>query len=179
MPADPRASRTPIIASRAPRTPARRRALQRWFDIGVAFKGIEGLVEIVAGAWLAFDPAVLQNAIFRLTANEVLHDPEDRIAGALRDFAENLGSGKHTFAVAYLIAHGLVKVVLAGGLLADKRWAYPFAVTALVALAAYQLYRYTHTHAMLLPVVSAIDLGIAWLVWREGAMRKQIARAAR
>ena len=171
---DPRASQTPIIASRAPHTPAGRRALQRWFDVGVVFKGLEGLVEVVAGAWLAFDPAVLQNAIFRLSAKELLHDPEDRIAGVLRDLAEHLGTGRHTFAVVYLILHGVVKIVLAGGLLANKRWAYPFAIVALLALAGYQVYRFTHTHAMLLPVLSAIDVAIAWLVWREAAMRGRI-----
>jgi uncharacterized membrane protein len=177
MAADPHSTQTPIIASRAPHAAPARRMLHRWFDIGVAFKGLEGLVEIVAGAWYAIDPAVVHNAIFRLTAKELLHDPDDRIAGALRDFAENLGTGRHTFAVAYLVAHGLVKVVLAGGLLTDRRWAYPFALCALVALAAYQLYRYTHTHSTLLPVLSAIDLGIAWLVWREGKMRRQGAGA--
>jgi uncharacterized membrane protein len=175
MPADPRTTPTPVIASRAPRTPAGRRALRRWFDVGVVFKGIEGLAEIVAGTWLAFDPAVLHNAIFRLTAKEVLHDPDDRIANALRDFAEHMGTGRHSFAVAYLAAHGVVKVVLAGGLLANKRWAYPFAIVALLALAAYQLYRFTHTHAPLLPVSSAIDVAIAWLVWREAAIRRRAA----
>jgi len=176
MPTDPRTAQTPIIASRAPHRPADRRMLHRWFDIGVVFKGIEGLVEIVAGAWLAFDPALVHNAIFRLTAKELLHDPDDRIANTLRDVAEHFGSGRHGFAVAYLTAHGVVRVVLAGGLLTDRRWAFPFAIVALVALATYQIYRFTHTHAPLLPVASAIDVAIAWLVWREWRMRQAGAR---
>ena len=178
MPQDRRAT-TPVIASRAPHTPADGRALRRWFDLGVAFKGLEGLAEMLAGAWYSVDPGVLHNAIFRLTSKEVLRDPEDRIANALRDFAEHLGTGRHTFAVVYLVAHGLVKVMLAGGLLADRRWAYPFALGALVALAVYQVYRFTHTHALLLPVSSGIDLVIAWLVWREARVRTRLARTER
>ena len=175
--ADPRLPRAAIIASRAPHASGRRRrALDRWFDAGVLFKGAEGLLEMLSGAWLLFDPAILSNVVFRLTAKELLHDPEDRIAGTLRELAEHVGTGRHTFAVVYLIAHGLVKVVLAAGLLRNRPWAYPFALCALVAFAAYQLYRFTHTHSPMLPVLSALDLAIAWLVWREGRMRGQIGR---
>jgi uncharacterized membrane protein len=116
--------------------------------------------------------------IFRLTAKELLHDPEDRIAGTLRHFAEELGSGRHTFAVVYLIAHGVVKVALAAGLLTHRRWAFPFAIVVLLAFAAYQLYRYTHTHAPMLPPLSALDIAIAWLVWREWRARSSGAQPA-
>jgi len=178
MAADPR-STTATIASRAPHagSPRRRRALHRWFDVGVLFKGAEGLLEMIAGGWLAFDPDVLHLVIFRLTAKELLHDPDDRIANTLRGFAEELGSGRHTFAVVYLIAHGVVKVVLAVGLLRNQRWAYPFGIALLVAFAVYQVYRYTHTHAILLPLLSALDLAIAWLVWREWRSREPNVRA--
>ena len=166
MAANPRD--TAVIASRAPHASPRPRSfLHRWFDVGVLFKGAEGLLEMIAGTWLAFDPDALHNVVFRLTAKELLHDPEDRIAGFLRHFAEDLGSGRQTFAIIYLIAHGVVKVVLAGGLLTNKRWAYPLAIVVLLAFAIYQVYRFTHTHSMLLPVLSALDLAIAWLVWRE------------
>jgi uncharacterized membrane protein len=171
MASDPRAP-TAALASRAPHTSARRRrALHRFFDVGVLFKGAEGLLEIVAGAWLAFDPDVLHMVIFRLTAKELLHDPEDRIAGALRQFAEDIGTGRHTFATVYLVAHGVVKVVLAAGLLRNKRWAFPFGIVVLLAFAVYQMYRFTHTHALVLPALSAVDVAIAWLVWREWRMR--------
>ena len=171
MPVEPHASTGPAIgASRADR---RRRELHRWFDVGVVFKGAEGFLEIVAGAWFAFDPSVLPTLIFRLTAKELLHDPDDRIASFLRDMAEHLGTGRHTFAVVYLVAHGVVKVVLAAGLLTHRRWAFPFALVTLIAFAVYQLYRFTHTHSIALPVLAALDLAIAWLVWREGRMRKK------
>jgi uncharacterized membrane protein len=169
--AEPRASDRLAATTPAARAARRRRELHRWFDVGVVFKGLEGLVEIVAGAWFAFDPTVLHTLIFRLTAKELLHDPQDRIAGFLRDMAEHLGSGRHTFAVVYLVAHGVVKVALAAGLLTNRRWAFPFALWTLVAFAVYQVYRYTHTHSIALPVLAAVDIAIAWLVWREGRAR--------
>jgi uncharacterized membrane protein len=176
MPAEPHASTA--SATGVPRAARRRRELHRWFDAGVVFKGAEGLLEIVAGAWFAFDPSVLHTLVFRLTAKELLHDPEDRIANFLRDMAEHLGSGPHTFAVVYLVAHGVVKVALAAGLLTHRRWAFPFALVTLVAFAVYQLYRYTHTHSLALPLLAALDLAIAWLVWREGRFRKDDVVAA-
>ena len=177
MAADPRAPAVPL--SSGPPAPRRgRRALHRFFDVGVIFKGAEGALEMLTGTWLAFDPDALHTLIFRLTAKELLHDPEDRIAGTLRHFAEELGSGRHTFAVVYLIAHGVVKVAVAAGLLTNRRWAYPFAIVVLLAFAAYQMYRYTHTHARMLPPLSALDVAIAWLVWREWRARSSAAQPA-
>jgi len=157
----------------------RRQALRGWFDAGVLFKGAEGFLEIVAGVWLGFDPAILQSVVFRLTAKELLHDPDDRIVATLRHLAEDLGSGRHTFATMYLIAHGLVKVVLAIGLLREKPWAFPVALWTLGAFVIYQLYRYTHTHSPMLPLLAAIDVVIMWLVWRESRVRAHERRHGR
>ena len=151
--------------------PGKARRLRRLFDVGAWFKGLEGAVEIAAGAWLALDPAAVESILFRLAAKDLLHDPHDRIASALRHVAQGLDASA-SFPVVYLVAHGVIKVALAIGLLRDYRPAYPAAVVALGALASYQLYRFSHTHAVTLPVLSAIDLGIAWLVWREWGLRK-------
>jgi uncharacterized membrane protein len=154
-----------------PDAPARRQRLRRWFDAGALFKGAEGLLEMAASIGLALDPAFLESAVFRVTAKELLHDPQDRIAAALRHAAEQLGGEAHAFAVAYMLAHGMTKLILAIGLLRGKRWAFPLATAVLGLLAAYQLYRFTHTHSVLLPVSAAIDLMVAWLVWLEGRAR--------
>jgi len=153
--------------------------LRRWFDIGAWFKGIEGAIEVAAGAWVALDPAAVGTLLVRLAAKELLHDPHDRIASTLRHLAHAL-DGNVSFPAMYLIAHGIVKVLLAIGLLRDYRAAYPLAIVTLGALATYQLYRYTHTHAVMLPVLAAVDVGIAWLVWREGRERRleRVAHAA-
>jgi uncharacterized membrane protein len=158
-------------ASPVASSPAAARRLRRWFDIGAWFKGVEGAIEIVAGAWIALDHAALGTLLVRLAAKDLLHDPHDRIASTLRHLAHAL-DGNVSFPAIYLIAHGVVKVLLAIGLLRDYRAAYPLAIVTLGALAAYQLYRYTHTHAVMLPVLAALDLAIAWLVWREGRQRR-------
>jgi len=151
--------------------PGEARRLRRWFDIGAWFKGVEGAIEVAAGAWVALDPAALGTLLVRLAAKELLHDPHDRIASTLRHLAHAL-DGNVSFPAMYLIAHGVVKVLLAIGLLRDYRAAYPLAIVTLGALATYQLYRYTHTHAVMLPVLAALDIAIAWLVWREGRQRR-------
>lgn len=161
------------VAGAAPRVAAGHdgRALKRWFDLGALFKGAEGLLEFVAGVWFAFDPTIVHNMLFRLTERDLLHDPQDRIALTLRHLADGVTGGGHSFAVVYLAAHGLIKVVLAVGLLRERHWAFPFGIVLLLLFAAYQLYRFSHTHAPLLPVLSVLDAGIAWLVWREWRVR--------
>jgi uncharacterized membrane protein len=161
----------PTAGTLAPDAPGRRQRLRRWFDAGALFKGAEGVLEIAASIGLALDPTFVESVVFRVTAKELLHDPHDRIAAALRHAVEQLGGEAHGFAVAYMLAHGMAKLILAIGLLRGKRWAFPLATAVLVLLAAYQLYRFTHTHSALLPVSAAIDLMVAWLVWREGRAR--------
>ena len=72
--------------------PGKARRLRRLFDVGAWFKGLEGAVEIAAGAWLALDPAAVESILFRLAAKDLLHDPHDRIASAfgLTRFMANL-----------------------------------------------------------------------------------------
>ena len=148
-----------------------RRRLHGFFDAGVLFKGAEGLLELVSGIWFGLDPGILHNVLFRLTEKELLRDPADRISNAVRHVADTLTLGSHTFAVVYLAGHGLIKLVMAVGLLQGRRWAFPLAMVVLSLFAAYQLYRFSHTHSPLLPVLSALDIGIVWLVWREARAR--------
>jgi uncharacterized membrane protein len=59
---------------------------------------------------------------------------------------------------------------LAIGLLARKLWSFPAALAALALLMAYQLYRYTHTHAIALIALAVFDAGVWCLVWHEYRM---------
>jgi uncharacterized membrane protein len=85
----------------------------------------------------------------------------------LMDLARAVQHGGQHFAGIYLIAVGLINMVLSIGLLTGALWSYPAALTALAVLMSYQLYRYTHTHAIALIALTLFDAIVWFLVWHE------------
>ncbi len=144
------------------------RVIHLFFDIGVIAKGIDGALEIVGGAVLMFlSSTQLYGIVHFLTQHELSEDPRDRIAQYLLHSTHSLASGTRVFAASYLLWHGAVKVVLVAGLLRKQRWAYPLAIGAFLLFLVYQLYRYSHTHAVELLVLSVADVLVIALTWLE------------
>ena len=146
----------------------RRSTLHRLFDVGLYIKGFDGLLELLGGVlfWV-IPPQAIGSAARLLTAHELSEDPSDYIATALRHATNVWLAHPGHFASVYLISHGVVKLFLVINVLREKRWAFVPAVVFLTAFVGYQLYRYTHSHALALLVFSAADIAIIGLIWRE------------
>jgi uncharacterized membrane protein len=154
--------------------PIEQRALHDLFLVTVWIKGIVGLLQMLGGAVLLFvsQSRLIAIAVF-LTRPELADDPHDAIALFLRHSAEQFGQGTQIFASVYLIAHGLIKIVLVAGLLRRQMWSYPASIWVLGAFVVYQGYRYAHTHSIWLVLLTALDIVVILLVWREYRLRKQ------
>jgi len=145
------------------------------FELAILFKGVDGALELVGGVAAAFVPlSALDNLIYMATAHELSLEPDDRIANALRNFADMLSIGTKHYAAAYLLSHGMLKLLLVYGLWREKTWAFPSALLFLTLFVSYQVYRYFHTGSPWLLVFAAIDTAVAWLIWREYERRKQL-----
>lgn len=143
--------------------------LAHWFfEISVIAKGVDGILEIAGGILLlVISPQQLYRIARVLTQHELVDDRHDRIWQYLINSVEHLATGARTFAAMYLLWHGVVKVVLVAGLLLQRRLAYPIAIAAFVIFLVYQMYRYSHTHAPELLVLSALDVIVIALTWIE------------
>jgi len=138
------------------------------FDISVVTKGLDGALEILGGVLLfVVSPLQIHNVIRSLTEHELSEDPRDLVATYLRNSTQHLAVGTQAFAATYLLWHGVVKVTLVTALLLRRRWAYPTAILAFLLFFAYQLYRYSHTRAPELLVLSIFDLFVIGLTWLE------------
>jgi uncharacterized membrane protein len=138
------------------------------FEIGVILKGINGLLELIAGVvLLAMAPGTIQGLVTRLTQNELSEDPRDLIATRLREAAGHLSANVKLFAGVYLLAHGVIKGLLVYGLLRDELWAFPTAITVFGAFAIYQMYRYAITPSGWLIALTALDVAVILLTWAE------------
>jgi len=71
------------------------------------------------------------------------------------------------FGAIYLLAHGLVKVVLVVALLLNKLWACPWMIAILTLFIGYQLYRIALHPTIGLVALTLFDATILILTWRE------------
>lgn len=142
---------------------------EKLFDIAIAVKGIDGAVQLVGALALALiPPAAIEGIAHAVVTRDLLGDPDGFLARhlslAARDFVD--GSTR-TFAIVYLLLHGVVKLVLVVALYRKLVRVYPVAVLVLGAFVAYELLRASHTHSVLLVVFAVLDVVIIVLVLRE------------
>ena len=67
---------------------------------------------------------------------------DDFIATHLLAWAQNFSVTTKNFYAFYLLSHGVIKLLLVGGLLKGKLWSYPASLILLVLFVVYQLYRF-------------------------------------
>jgi uncharacterized membrane protein len=146
----------------------REKWLRRFFQIGVAMKGVDGILETIGGAlFLAISRSRLTLIVFHLTRPELMEDPDDLIANALRHAFSHLSASGKLFGSIYLLVHGAVKIFLVIYLLRNKLWAFPAAIAIIIAFIGYQIYRLSTHFNWTLLALTILDIIIILLVWHE------------
>lgn len=145
-------------------------ALDRTFAIGIIAKGLDGIIEIVGGLLLlAATPDAIDRLLTAITREELAEDPSDFLATRLLHLSasDTFTAGGLRFAAIYLLAHGVVKVVLVAAVLRDKLWAYPWMIGFLLLFIGYQLYRIAVDPTAGMIALTAFDAVLTWLATRE------------
>ena len=142
--------------------------LDRVFEVGIVLKGLNGLLELTGGVLLLLiTPAEFNGIVRALTQHELSEDPRDVIASWLLRTADGLTGPGLLFGAAYLLIHGIVKVVLVAALLRNKLWAYPWLIAVLLLFIVYQAYQIALTPAAGLIALTVFDIAIVTLTVRE------------
>jgi len=151
--------------------PAKRDAssvLHASFEVAILLKGVHAALEIIGGVLLALTkPDTLAAWIRVLTQNELVEDPNDRLANLIVRAGTHYTAGAQHFGVFYLVSHGIVKLVLVLLLWRRRIWAYPLTVAVLVLFIGYQVVRWTSTHSTVLIALSLFDILMIWLTILE------------
>ncbi|MBS1907567.1 MAG: DUF2127 domain-containing protein [Actinobacteria bacterium] len=160
-------------------TVASHRTLDRVFAVSIVLKGLDGVVELIGGLALLFiSPAALREALgdvvsFVLVGHE--HSPVFHWAIHLGD---SWGTRTTLFAAAYLLLHGIIKVVLVWALLRQQLWAYPWMLGALVVFIALQCYELIAHFSWWMLALTLFDVFIVFLTAREWQLHLRRRRAA-
>ena len=138
------------------------------FDVVVILKGLNGLAEIGSGTALLFLHAgTIIVWVNWLTQAELIEDPQDRLAMLLQHWALGFGHDSQIFAGFYLLAHGIVKVLLAALLFMEKTWAFPLALALFSFLVTFSVYRLSLNWSSVLAGFVVFDLFTIWLIAKE------------
>lgn len=153
---------TPMILRR------RDHVLDVVFLVGVFFKGLDGLVELIGGVLILFlSPAGLTSVARSLTAGELLEDPHDIIANLLLKGARQLDA-QGTFVIAlFLLIHGVVKVAIVISLIVGATRIYPWAIGALSILTIVQIVDFVVKPSIGVALLTLMDFVVIVLTWRE------------
>lgn len=138
------------------------------FEIGILIKGFDGLLEILGGLLLQFlSPEQINEAVLWMTQHELSRDPNDWLARHMTASAEAISMGAKTFAIVYLLLHGVLKVLIVWALLRSKLWAFPIAVILFAVFDVYQLYRFALSPSAVLATLVLLDIFIIIFTWGE------------
>jgi uncharacterized membrane protein len=149
-------------------------ALDRTFRISISLKGLDGVLEIIGGLVLLFvAPATLHSWARSLTAHELAQDPHDYVAIHLMHSASQLSRSTTLFGAAYLLSHGIAKVVLVVALLRNQLWAYPWLIALLAVFIIYQLYRLSQRFSVGLTLLTLFDAFVLTLTILEYRRRRK------
>lgn len=142
---------------------------EKLFDVAIAVKGIDGGAQIIGAVVLAIvPPSVITGLAHTIVTRDLLGDPDGTLARHLTKSAADFAAGDtRTFALVYLLLHGLIKVGLVVALLRKIMPAYPIACALLGAFVGYEICRAARTGSIALPIFAAIDLLIIVMVLRE------------
>lgn len=144
------------------------------FRIGVVVKTLQGLLEVIGAFILIFvNTNVIVRVIESMTRQELVEDPNDFFSKYLSQIAHSLSISNTTFAVFYLLSHGVIKLFLVIGLLKKKLWSYYAFIVCLIVFIIFQTYRYLHTFSISLLVFTLFDILFVWLTWHEAKMLKK------
>jgi uncharacterized membrane protein len=147
--------------------------LDQTFFVSLILKGLDGVLELVGGILLLIVTPAQIGVIARfLTQHELSEDPHDLIANALLHVTGSLNLSVTLFGAIYLLLHGVVKVVLVWAVLRDHLWAYPWLIAFLLVFIVYQGYELIVAFSWGLLLLTAFDILIVCLTWRENNIQR-------
>jgi uncharacterized membrane protein len=142
--------------------------LDKTYEIGILIKGIDGVLELIGGLLvLVLNPHAINGIVSFLTQDALQENPHNFIATHIVKYGHHLSAGHNLFAAAFLLTHGLVKVVLVTCLLLNKHWAYPWAIGVLGLFLVYQVYLLITQPTFGMAFLTVLDIVIIGLIYRE------------
>jgi uncharacterized membrane protein len=148
-------------------------ALDKFFEIGILLKAIDGVLEVIGGILLlTVNTDTISHLAYFVTRYALSKDPDDLLANYVLNSVAHLSHGSLLFGALYLLSHGIVKIILVAEILRNRLWAYQGLIVVTIAFMFYQSYRFVHTHEISMILLTLYDGVVVWLTLVEYRKRK-------
>lgn len=153
----------------SPRHIQGRKGWLHWlFESTLVVKSLFALLEIATGLGLWLVPHQrLADVIGWLMHNDLIEGHHGPIFTRLANSLDGFTSSSQQFYALYLLAHGVIKLVIIIMLMRKLAFAYPLGMAVFAGFVVLQMNRWSHTHAPALLALSLLDAVVIWLTWRE------------
>ena len=142
--------------------------IHEMFDVSLLLKGIHALIEITGGfVFLFASKMTMVNFVNFFIKDEITEEPNNHILNYISQTTAHFTGSAKSFAVIYLISHGIINGFIVISLWKEKLWAYPVSFVVLGIFGIYQLYQYSFNHSVWLLALTILDAVIILLVWHE------------
>lgn len=139
-----------------------------FFHVSMWWRIFYGFLRIILGtALLRIIGQPLSEFVFTLMSHEITGKRSDIILSSLYKLLEIHDFKITYFLASYFIFWGLVDVVLSACLLRYIRKAFPIALGLIILFILYGIFRFTHTHSLILLGVIVLDMIILYLIHYE------------
>jgi uncharacterized membrane protein len=150
----------------------------RVFRAGIALKGLDGVLEIVAGIFIWFvTPAFMAHVFGVLYGHEFFRDAHPAMTAHLMNASQQIAGSHRLFSSVFLLSHGITKIILVVALWMERLWAYPLVIIVFGAFCVYQIYRFIHTYSPVMVILTVFDIAVIYLAWRDYRALQSVQRS--
>ena len=152
---------------------SKRQVVHGMFDVAVAVKAFNGVLEIAGGSFLVVEPGWIGPTAETLAALLLIEHPANWFAQMIERWTYELNCRYGALRQHLSDRPRCCEAVHRVGLIREKLWAFPTALVVFGLFILYQMYRVAHTHSFTLALLIAIDLVVCYLIWREYGFRRE------
>jgi len=140
----------------------------RLFTIGMYWRVSYGVLRTLLGlVLLKLINVPLADLLHMIMGQELIEDPADVLLTFTNNFLQLHPFQVTYFLSAYLIFWGFIDIFISVNLLKQRMWAFPVSLWLIAFFILYLLYRFAHTHSLILLSVILLDVIIFWLIQKE------------
>ncbi|NQV93466.1 DUF2127 domain-containing protein [Candidatus Kaiserbacteria bacterium] len=142
--------------------------IDRLFRIGMWWRIAYGSLRLFLGLILfQLVGTPILDIFNKVMGHEIIEDPSDILMYVLSPLFQHLPFTVTYFVALYLILWGIIDIFLSVNLLREKMWAFPVSLYLIGIFICYEIYRFFHTHSLVLAIVIVIDCVLIWLIAKE------------
>lgn len=134
------------------------------FHLGMWWRIFYGFLRIIIAIFLLQHVGTPLSDIFlKLMSHEIIQDPNDRVI----QMVHHLPYLVTYYLAFYFMFWGAIDIFMSILLLRHQLWAFPVAIYMIVVFIIYELFRFSHTHSLILLAVIVMDIFIIWIIRKE------------